>query len=482
MLSDRSKARGYAALKALFTYVGAYIIIAHYFMVLKWNSVGPGGDDHLGVDVVTNPKVIFAKDTTNADVPSSSAVNEFLKTIQAEMQDHQDELESTVGKAQDLLEDLRKKASKWSQTDGGSLVLPAGSALDETLELKDLLLHAQSLSDMKDDNVFQSRMEHVRKQLKELADKRAVVRWSDVHELLSPEAAYSPKEKLSSEELKEMLCLAPEPPEEDAIDSETLEAVSIGGEVQNRSMYASEDDLEVQFSVVETILNIRLANPQERLRDRTAVQTFFEKLKMTFADELRKGNTIVINTVAEITGAVDRTSSLPGQTREKPAGCTAADKDDVMDLVQAGLDALARHQDLRSALLVALEELDSASAKNLILDADFGTNDPTLPMIPIPDKVPVQRLIDKPLLSNLAPILDRFVDIIGGYNDSLDHYVDQLQERLVDVDDKDASSLGKVFVSTLLKRSGHLEFPIPEPLKDILRQTRGGRALLASLV
>ena len=486
MPSERSKACAYAALQALGYYAAIYFVSLHFLVAWKWNTTGPDLDQ-LVVEIV-NPLPHEVLGITNSNknlsgVPTPETVDELLQDIQ------QARTPTTNSKeAQALLDDFHETLAKWKKADSaGASFLPEGSQSDQELELSNLLQQT-SLAEMKDSHQVTSRMKTIVEELERLVDQKGGVRWSDIQDLLSPEEEFPSKEKLSADELEDMLCLLPVPPEdeaalEDETNSDPMTAESGDGhlQLQNISLYATEDDLEVHFSIIESVLDHRLTNPLERLQNTPEVSAQLEKCRKTLLEAMVNANGIVDNTVEEVSEARAKSSSVARQAREKAsAGCNTVHSDDVMDLVNAGLNALARHQDLRTELLRVLNELDAASAENLILDAVFKT-EPAIPSLPFPRELMVQRLVDTPLLPNLGMWLDRLLDFIGGYNDSLDHYVDQLQERLVDIHNKDASSLGKVFASTLLVRSGHLRIPIPEPVQKILQQTSGGRAVLASI-
>lgn len=505
--SEHKKACFWAVTNALLAYALIYFIAIHLLVALKWETTGPD-PDQLDVQIVNPPRhEIDAGFGGGSAADRIPAATELLQDMLSQSKQSK---EKSVEAAQDLLEEFQTALLRWVKIDSSDAFLEDGSEFNETLALGDLL-QLQSLSEIKDHHDIKASSKTITEELEVLMDQKGKVRWSDVQALLSPSdgKSFPPKEKLTADELVESLCLAPVPPEDKDEDTAstiaakeeaaTMSGIELQQQMQKLALYANEDDLEVHFSTIESILDHRSSAPQERLQNNTEVKASLQRSRETISAAMADANDIVENTVDELSGKVavaasdddDDDDELGDDTaeaedaaiksRKKASGCNAADVDAITDLITAGLDALARHQDLRGELLKALQKLDAASAENLILDADFRM-DPDLPMLPIPtDGVTVQRILDSPMLPHLAKGMDRLLDIIGGYNDSLDKYLDHLQESFVDTHNPDASSLGKAFVSSLLVKSGHQTIPIPPKVLQILQQSRGGRAVLASL-
>ena len=491
MANERAKAAGMGALQSLGCYFILYFIYVHLFVALKWNSTLPTRDQFKVV--IVNPSV---DDTSYKS--SSRNLESADKLLQDIMQAQvKEENDATIEDVRDLLDQWKKQLSKWSDRDkdpnasflSNGTIKFSSSMMDLTKEL----LQQTSLSEGKDTNDFTLRMKAIDDELETLLQRRMVVSWAEIHEILgtADDESFPSKEKWSADALEEMLCLSPvvPPDDENAIGDGDRTSATVKGDdddtsdgvrtVKDRSLYASEDDLEVHWSDIEAVLNSRMSNPQERFQNSAEVMALMQESRKTLKGAFADADGIVENMISEsIEGADDK----PASSSSTSSGChDAADASIILDLVNAGLNALARNQDLRTELLRGLAELDAASAENLILDADFKM-EPFLPTIPYPQEMSAQRvLVDTPLLPHLAAGLDKILDIVGGYNDSLDHYVDQLQERLVDVSNEEKSSLGKVFASTLLVQSGHVRIPIPEPVQKILQQSNRGRAILASV-
>jgi rubrerythrin len=120
----------------------------------------------------------------------------------------------------------------------------------------------------------------------------------------------------------------------------------------------------------------------------------------------------------------------------------------VTALVDAGLKAMAVHGDVREALHKTVRQYDSTA--ELILDAD-------LPPVVAKETMPastvinVRDVIDSPLLIKSMDWIDDLVDLVGGYNDKLDQYLDTLSNR---------NSVGEVVVEKILKRAGLIDIDV----------------------
>ena len=495
MANEITKAAGMAALYTLAFNMVCLFLYVHYFVALKWQTTLPTPDQIL--EVVVNPSpdeialLVGSSSSSSSNltgVPTLESVDELLQDIM-QAQSNNQESDAVIEKVRDLLDDWNKGLAKWSDSDldpNASFLSDGSLQSSSMMDLTKELLQQVSLSEAKDTQDFSARMKAIDDELEILLQRRLVVSWADIHDtlLLAATSSFPSKEKWSAAALEDMLCLAPVPPDDIGDDQDDTPATVQGdddnndGTMKDRSLYANEDDLEVHWSVIESILDQRTTKPHERLQDNTELQTLMQESRKTIKGAFADADGIVENMVRETVEGTGATSTSSSSS----SGCQdAADSSMILDLVNAGLNALARHQDLRTELLRGLAELDADRAEHLILDADFKM-EPYLPTLPYPQELSAQRvLVDTPLLPHLAAGLDKILDIVGGYNDSLDHYVDQLQERLVDVHSPEKSSLGKVFASTLLVRSGHLHIPIPEPVQNILKQSSGGRAILASV-
>lgn len=135
------------------------------------------------------------------------------------------------------------------------------------------------------------------------------------------------------------------------------------------------------------------------------------------------------------------------RTSNNASSCV--DIEHVLEIVEEGLLVLHRHEDLRSALQQKIVQLDP-KAKDIILDADFPMMQPT---IPERDTINLRRILDTALMTKIANWIDQLVEIGGGHNDALDHFLDSFAGR---------ESVGEKLVRLLFETSGRVEIPHPQ--------------------
>jgi len=130
----------------------------------------------------------------------------------------------------------------------------------------------------------------------------------------------------------------------------------------------------------------------------------------------------------------------------------------VESLLEAGLRAVERKQDLRRSLLTAMA-MEGIDTSRVILDAvlednddDDGQGSPTREM-----DITWRQVLDRPLTKVVAQSwLPFVVDVIGGYNDSLDSWLDQT----VPVD----ALISGQTLRQLLEFAG--QYPLPKSMMD----------------
>ena len=113
---------------------------------------------------------------------------------------------------------------------------------------------------------------------------------------------------------------------------------------------------------------------------------------------------------------------------EKTAKC--AKTNDVLAVLEAGIEAVHRNMDLQEALRKAMSERDR-ELKNVILDADLPLDEER------PAKVGPETLrqyLDTALLAHDVPKwIHDLVDMVGGHNDYIDKFIDTLPENVGEV-------------------------------------------------
>jgi hypothetical protein len=112
------------------------------------------------------------------------------------------------------------------------------------------------------------------------------------------------------------------------------------------------------------------------------------------------------------------------------------------------------NSDVRDALRTTALELDpQLKEDDLILDADLP--------VPKPQTgdnttvINLRSVIDSPLAMKSVEWIDRLVDLIGGYNDKLDQYLDSLLSH-------ESASVGEFIVERLLHKAGLVDIDIKQ--------------------
>lgn len=123
------------------------------------------------------------------------------------------------------------------------------------------------------------------------------------------------------------------------------------------------------------------------------------------------------------------------------------DRERVMALVEGGLDALYRRKDLREAV-------GGMTAEESVVIMDTRVDEPWKPASPpFPETVNLRRIIDKPLLKQVALWIDNALDLMGGYSDFVDSRIDSLTQGRDD--------FGSILIDYLLQLSGRVDVPVP---------------------
>lgn len=144
----------------------------------------------------------------------------------------------------------------------------------------------------------------------------------------------------------------------------------------------------------------------------------------------------------------------PGQ-RPDPTACF--DPAFVTAVVEAGLLAISARADVREALLKATLELDPTTPEeSLILDADLPFSSPSWSGpggVTSADGagavVNLRSVLDSPLLTKSARWVDQLVELLGGYSDEVDRYLDSLT-------DGGDGTVGEVAIESLLAQVGRV--------------------------
>lgn len=235
--------------------------------------------------------------------------------------------------------------------------------------------------------------------------------------------------------------------------------------------------------VNEDVLNAKVKVVQDLLKQRRTLD-----VPIVLVESLDRLQKLVGLRVEEVTKMLASETSASAQTASKDfLDCVLTQS--VVPWVEAGLDALERKKDIRSALLhrLAMEAIDTS---HIILDADLDDSFSTVNAAKLRQKltrpqqtVSLRRLLAMPITTQFAPtIVDGVLDLVSGYNDALDQVLDSIivahQTALAATGDEsvdvDRSSIGKELVHRLLEVAGKVQLPVPAAV----RQSKLGMLIL----
>lgn len=158
-----------------------------------------------------------------------------------------------------------------------------------------------------------------------------------------------------------------------------------------------------------------------------------------------------------ITTSSDNSNDNGGPIATKTATASSSSCDVNLDmvtaLVDAGLKAMAAQKSVRDALQETLQQFDPST--EIILDADLPPAAASSALAGAAGEaiINLRDAIESPLLIKSIDWIDDLVDLVGGYSDKLDQYLDSVANR---------NSVGEVVVETLLKKAGLVNVNVQE--------------------
>jgi hypothetical protein len=191
--------------------------------------------------------------------------------------------------------------------------------------------------------------------------------------------------------------------------------------------------------LVQSVRGLLATQVSDNALWRTALPETQELFERTYQDRLNAAQ----NQLASLASELEKTQqSAPGEVSTALGECPMT-KEKVVALVNAGLDALYRQQDLRQVLGVNEDD-----ANPVAMDAAWKPAQETYP-----ESINLRRVIDTPLLKKTAQWIDNALDLAGGYSDYVDSKIDALTQG--------RDEFGAVLVDYLLRQSGKVRVPVP---------------------
>jgi len=326
-------------------------------------------------------------------------------------------------------------------TDNEALKVPMSSSLES-------LLQRAALAEIPSDTVLTHLFGKAMADLRDVLRSADTIDWAAVQAHL---AADYPLKKPSVADDGVVLECPAVPEQEDSPSSKVPEDA------------ARQEDLNRQLSGLEAAMN----------RRKKPHSGFTELLMPGTVAGLERATAQQVTVALEIilaTGMVvqQRQASEHAANPRPASSSSCVTEENVLALVEEGLLALQQNADLRNVLRKKVLELDP-SATAIILDADLP---PPTPKTPTRETTNLRRVLDTPLVLQLAHGIDQLVEWSGGYNDRLDQWIDSLAGG--------RESVGEKAIRQVLEKSGKVEIPnvenvlnkdyLPKPAQDVLNK------------
>ena len=480
MADGRASAYGRAALRAAGYYLLLYLLILHLFVAWKWETTELEELTDIEYYNIKVPERV----TVVEGVPSVEDLEQLRQDVQGSQATRRHDIPSS--QTSKILDKYHATLRNWDYWDDNNhdnnhrnptgdapwpVLLPEGSKSIKIASFVKLLLKA-SLSEIREEKAMNASFQMALREFQGLADRRSDVKWDVIHDSLLQDD-YPAKEKLSQEDVYDMLCrpsIVDEDEEEYPVEVDTP-VDAMGGETQNEELaaYVVEDDLEPHFQLIQSLLAKRKDTPKDYLITHTNAMLILKQATQTVEGYLEHARTFTGETVkANLLERDDRRAGATTESEDHAAVTSCLADDDVLALVEVGLRTLQRRGDLRSALLHQVKELDPSLAETLILDAIFDTQ-PPLPnsVLGKSTTLNVQRVVDTPLLQHSAHAINRVFEWARPYTDRLDVYLETLKRRN-EGELAEGASPGDILIHHVLQSTGAMELPVPEPLRRLL--------------
>jgi len=374
-----------AAFRALAAWLAIYVIISQLCVIPKWISSSKEALEV--VEVVDN----------NSDVEQkANALREQeqrIQLVQRLMHDakevearHEQVVASTVQRLERLREHVMKPLSRGEEAKEPTLASPDLSFFKELMELA-------TLSDVEEARLLELSRK-MQREVDAIVSNNATVSWSEVNAIVT--ARYQRRDPTR------------ECPPPHFIDPSL----------------ARESHLFQKFQQAEKILKQRAEAVPPLLQQEKVLQELHEQ---------------ALNPppAPETTDTHDANNRM----------CVS--QQDVVDMMDEGINALQRRLDLRRVLTKYVLATFDINKTDLILDAPLDP--PSQPSLRVRDTINLRQVLDTPLLKEMEQWVDVALDHVGGHFDTLDQLVDKVAAE--------DTSVGRALISKLQTLAGKVEVP-----------------------
>ena len=429
-----------AALRALVAWIVLYAIVLQVLVVWKWDSVHREVVENVVVEkevvqiqespppqatVVAAATAAVSPEELEASRKRTALLLEEMKDAQKRQTDLLDRIDHKRHLAEHHVQQamLPHHDDDAAQENETKLVPPKHAHLLTLLQI-------QSLSTMSNEElqqIFALALE----ELRGIRDQAQTLDWAVVNHVLQFNYKRSPPEP--------MQCVA-STALGDSKESSSSSLARLSDLMQLQKEVTQQLQKRTNPETLPKVLSTQrvLAVLEDQIHERLAIAS----------SELREGNDAAVDTSVDLGNCIE--------------------KEEVVDMLEEGLQALKRKQNVQAVLSRYVAQLrpEEESSSQLILDAMLPP--PARPYVPPPDKVSLRQVLDSNLLQQSAKVLDSLVDLVSGSNDMLDQAIDYLERE------GEGGSVGRTLVSKLLHSVGNIYVPNPERFTTkagILRET-----------
>lgn len=385
-----------AAFRALAAWLAIYVIISQLLVIPKWISLSKIEQEVVIVETTPKTDVVDNAAAEQAKQETIQQQKQRIRLIKRLVDDakevesrHEQVVTSTAQHLEDLRSRVMKPLSRGQAPKQPSLTSPELIIFKELMELPTL------------SNVDESRLlelsDGMQKEVDAIVKTNATISWQEVTEVVT--ARYQRQDPTRT---------CPSSPRQE-IDSS----------------FARESHLYQKFQQAEKIL----------------------KHRAELVPPLLHRDTVVRHALQEQASNPPPAPEVKETDEHDDRMCVS--QQDVLDMMDEGLNALQRRLDLRRVLTKYVLATYDVDKSGVILDAPLDPPTRTLPMTR--DTLNLRQVLDTPLLKEVETWVDAAIDLVGGHFDTLDQLVDKLAA--------DDSSAGKALVTKLHTLAGKVEIP-----------------------
>jgi hypothetical protein len=159
---------------------------------------------------------------------------------------------------------------------------------------------------------------------------------------------------------------------------------------------------------------------------------------------------------------------------DNPPACDSeAVGEAVARLLEAGLDALRRHKDVRYAIQEELKEI--GVEEGIELEKVYTDSEAPIPELVPKATINVRKVIDTPLMRHASETVDACLEFTRLYTDAVSKLVESLNLPKIP-----KASTGKRLITYILQKSGMMSISVPRHIHEMLLRSERGRAFLST--